>query len=124
MLLTRNGFGVWSLISKRAFKAVFNSPGIEVIENFKKKGFFNLKEIAIYIHFPFCRSICLFCPYVRYPPTKFGNEILPKYIEALNSEMEIYGSLLREIGLKVKIADTHTLVVEPQVCLKLKTSSL
>ena len=107
MLLTRNGFGVWSLISKRAFKAVFSSPSIEVIENFKKKGFFNFEEIAIYIHFPFCRSICLFCPYVRYPLTKFGNKILPKYIEALNSEMEIYGSLLRELGLKVRVADVH-----------------
>ncbi|RLI12712.1 MAG: hypothetical protein DRO43_06715 [Candidatus Hecatellales archaeon] len=107
MLLTRNGFGVWSLVSKRAFKAIFNSPSLEVIENFKKKGFSDLKEIAIYIHFPFCHSICLFCPYVRYPLTKFGNEIFSKYIEALNSEMEIYGSMLRELGLKVKVADVH-----------------
>ena len=107
MLLTRNGFGVWSLISKRAFRAVFNSPSLEVIENFRMKGFSNLKEVAIYIHFPFCRSICLFCPYVRYPLTKFGNEILSKYIEALSSEMEIYGSLLRELGLKVRVADVH-----------------
>jgi oxygen-independent coproporphyrinogen-3 oxidase len=105
MLLNRDGFGIWSLISKRVFQAVFTKPNVELINDFKNQVTYDSKEIALYIHFPFCNSLCLFCPYVRYPLKKFGGEIIPRYVEALKSEVELYGSLLKDLDFK--IIDVH-----------------
>lgn len=98
MILDRNGFGLWSFIAKRAFKATFKRPkqseSREMIPNTLKE-----KEIAIYIHIPFCKSICLYCPYVRYPLR--NRRSLDRYVEALKTEIDIYGQLLDDLDLHV-----------------------
>lgn len=62
------------------------------------------REIAVYIHIPFCRGTCLYCPYVRFPIGK-DSKILSKYVNALVSKIKIYGKLLKNLDLKVM--DVH-----------------
>lgn len=103
MILDRNGFGIWSLISKKAFKAVFTRPDPnltpEHIWSSLKK-----KEIGIYIHIPFCRGFCPACPYVR---TLWEKSLADEYLKALENEIEIWGEALANLNLNVKIIDMH-----------------
>ncbi|MCY0868395.1 MAG: hypothetical protein OWQ48_04090 [Desulfurococcus sp.] len=65
-MLDSNAFGVWSFIAKRAFKAVFErASSEEAAESISRS--LREREVALYIHIPFCTGTCLFCPYVRYP---------------------------------------------------------
>lgn len=45
------------------------------------------KELGIYIHIPFCKQKCYYCDF-----TSFANkcDFIPKYIEALEKEMDTY----------------------------------
>ena len=44
---------------------------------------------ALYVHIPFCETICTFCPFVR---GKYQNEsVIDVYVEALLSEIELKG---------------------------------
>ncbi len=99
MLLDRNGFGFWSLMAKRAFKATFTRPSSP---DSKIKDTLKESEVALYIHIPFCKSKCLYCPYVSFTRRE---KLVSKYIEALKAEIRMYGDLLRESG--VKITDIH-----------------
>ncbi|MFZ5351487.1 MAG: radical SAM family heme chaperone HemW [Bacillota bacterium] len=47
--------------------------------------------VPVYIHIPFCSSICKFCVYNRQVPDKAGN-IIDNYVKALINEIKIYGS--------------------------------
>jgi coproporphyrinogen III oxidase-like Fe-S oxidoreductase len=60
--------------------------------------FENLNELGLYVHIPFCRSICSFCPYCK---VIYDNEIAKRYKMALIKEIEIVG-----VGLKNKKAVT------------------
>lgn len=102
MILNRHSFGIWSFVAKRAFKATFKKPdprsAAEAI-----KGTLRERELAVYIHIPFCRRICRYCPYVRYPVRNDGT--ISNYIEALKTEIKAYGKLLQE--LDPKVIDVH-----------------
>lgn len=106
MILDRRGFGLWSFIASKAFRAVFEKPASsrEVLDHICK----TIKEdnIAVYIHIPFCTGTCLFCPYVRFPLARDEmGRVLSKYVEALLNEMKIYSKVIKELGLKV--VDVH-----------------
>ena len=47
------------------------------------------RPLGLYIHIPFCKSLCSFCPYckVRYEQTLFD-----RYLEALIREIHLVGS--------------------------------
>ena len=45
-------------------------------------------RVPIYIHIPFCSSICKFCVYSRQVPD--SNKILDDYVEALKREISLY----------------------------------
>ena len=45
-------------------------------------------DLGLYIHIPFCRRICKFCPYCK---TYYQKEICDKYIEALIKEIHMIG---------------------------------
>ncbi|RLE86689.1 MAG: hypothetical protein DRJ49_07475 [Thermoprotei archaeon] len=103
MILDRHSFGIWSFIAKHAFKAVFTKIGQlsvsrAIIDTLRER------ETALYIHIPFCRSICFYCPYVRFPIGR-DSKLISKYVNALCSEIKAYGNLLKELDLK--IADIH-----------------
>ena len=45
--------------------------------------------LELYVHIPFCRSICTFCPYCK---TVYSKEKCDRYIDALLKEIELVGN--------------------------------
>lgn len=45
-------------------------------------------ELGLYIHIPFCRSICNFCPYCKVP---YSEALFNRYIDALIREIHMVG---------------------------------
>ena len=45
--------------------------------------------LGLYVHIPFCRSICSFCPYCK---TLYTEEACSRYIDALIREIHLAGS--------------------------------
>jgi len=101
VILDRNAFGIWSSISKRAFKATFRRPDSSFTEDTIRDSL-KEKNIGIYIHVPFCKSICPACPYVR---SLWNKELADKYVQALEKEIRIYGEILGD--LKLRVIDMH-----------------
>lgn len=44
--------------------------------------------LGLYVHIPFCKSICNFCPYCK---VRYSEELCDKYIDALIKEIHIVG---------------------------------
>jgi len=101
VILDRDSFGFWNWIAKRAFKATFARPD-QTLAREKFRSTLMERKVAVYIHFPFCKGMCRFCPYVK---TLWNPKIALKYIEALKAEIKVYGELLK--GLDFKIVDIH-----------------
>ncbi len=51
--------------------------------------FAECEGLGLYVHIPFCKSICNFCPYCK---IKYDKELCDKYIDALIREIHIVGS--------------------------------
>lgn len=58
--------------------------------------FSDCDELGLYVHIPFCRSICNFCPYCK---VRYSEEVCDRYIDALLREIHLVGSQHR--GKKV-----------------------
>lgn len=48
------------------------------------------KNLGLYVHIPFCKSICNFCPYCK---TLYRDELCNKYIDALIKEINMVGKM-------------------------------
>jgi oxygen-independent coproporphyrinogen-3 oxidase len=59
-------------------------------------------SVRIYIHFPFCKSLCPACPYVR---DIWAEGMVRAYLSALKDEIKMMGEILK--GLDLKIVDIH-----------------
>ncbi len=46
-------------------------------------------KLGVYVHIPFCKSICTFCPYCK---TIYNKELCDRYIDALIQEIRMVGS--------------------------------
>ncbi len=46
------------------------------------------RELGLYIHIPFCRSICNFCPYCK---VLYSQEMCSRYVDALLKEIRLVG---------------------------------
>jgi len=57
------------------------------------------KSIGIYIHIPYCKSICMFCPYFRQVLRSYNE--LEEYLNSLLNELSLYGKLLKDLDLRV-----------------------
>ncbi len=104
-ILDRDAFGIWSLITKKAFKAEFTqsstSETIEAIQETLREP-----DVALYIHIPFCTGTCIFCPYVRFPiPRSSVARLVEKYVDALVREIKMYSEIMRDLG--IRIIDIH-----------------
>lgn len=53
-----------------------------------KLPFAECENLGLYVHIPFCKSICNFCPYCK---TRYSKELCDKYIDALIREIHIVG---------------------------------
>lgn len=98
MILDRNAFGIWSFIAKKAFKSTFRKPDWDSNMESFKNSLNNKTKIGVYLHIPFCKSLCPACPYVR---TLWNEGLANSYLEALKNEIGMYGKLLDGLGLKV-----------------------
>ncbi len=63
-----------------------NVPLYESLE----RNFYSINEFGLYLHIPFCRQICPYCPYNKeiYKP-----ETAKLYVEAVKKEIDFYSSL-------------------------------
>jgi oxygen-independent coproporphyrinogen-3 oxidase len=98
MILDQNAFSIWSFIAKKAFKSTFEKPDRDLSAESLKNSFNNKTEIGVYLHIPFCKSLCPACPYVR---ILWNEELANTYLEALKNEIRMYGRILNGLGLKV-----------------------
>jgi oxygen-independent coproporphyrinogen-3 oxidase len=57
------------------------------------------RDVGVYVHVPYCRSTCMFCPYFRKVLRDWGE--LNMYLNALLKEAEFYGKLLEDLNLEV-----------------------
>lgn len=46
-------------------------------------------NLGLYVHIPFCKSICNFCPYCK---VRYSEELCDKYIDALIKEIHLVGN--------------------------------
>lgn len=59
----------------------------------QKLPFLECDNLGLYVHIPFCKSICNFCPYCK---TLYKKELCDKYIDALIKEIHMVGSCSKE----------------------------
>ncbi len=59
-------------------------------EHDQQLAFSGPKNLGLYVHIPFCRSICDFCPYCK---TIFDPDLARQYVEALLQEIELVGAM-------------------------------
>ena len=55
--------------------------------------FENLQDLGLYVHIPFCRSLCSFCPYCK---VTYKEDLANQYKNALLKEIELVGKSLHE----------------------------
>jgi len=65
---------------------------IPAYESLERK-FQALSEFGLYLHIPFCKQICPYCPYNK---ELYHPEAAEKYAEAVKKEVDIYATLLAD----------------------------
>ncbi len=53
--------------------------------------FQDLDQLGLYVHIPFCRSLCSFCPYCK---VVYDYDLADEYLNALLDEIELVGSAM------------------------------
>lgn len=57
-------------------------------EYYERLPFSECENLGLYIHIPFCKSICSFCPYCK---VKYSKELCDRYLDALIREINLVG---------------------------------
>jgi coproporphyrinogen III oxidase-like Fe-S oxidoreductase len=52
-----------------------------------------LKRVGLYLHIPFCKNLCPFCPYNR---TEYDANLFDRYEEAVYKEIDLYKPFLQQ----------------------------
>ena len=65
--------------------------------------FEDLESLGLYVHLPFCKSICNFCPYCK---VVYNKEQCDRYVDALLKEIRMVGES-RSIGGKKKVTSLY-----------------
>jgi oxygen-independent coproporphyrinogen-3 oxidase len=55
-------------------------------------NFENEKELGLYVHIPFCRKLCSFCPYCK---VTYNKDLADRYKIALQKEIKLVSSILK-----------------------------
>ena len=62
-------------------------PFIFKKQNLQRPGeYFNLPNLGLYVHVPFCREICSFCPYYK---VKYDASLATRYVDGLLKEIHL-----------------------------------
>ncbi len=56
-----------------------------------QERFQEIEELGLYLHIPFCRQICPYCPYNK---ELYHSEVAAEYVDALRGEIDLYSSLV------------------------------
>ncbi|MGB9759539.1 MAG: coproporphyrinogen-III oxidase family protein [Thermoproteota archaeon] len=97
MILDENALGSLGKRIKTTFSATFNREKQDDLKKHVSKSIIK-NEVGIYIHFPFCKSLCPACPYFR---EIVSEKKLRTYLSALKKEIKIVGKVMRDKNLKV-----------------------
>ncbi|MEM1661113.1 MAG: coproporphyrinogen-III oxidase family protein [Candidatus Bathyarchaeia archaeon] len=101
MLLDQYAFGALGKRIVKVFSAIFRREDeVKYRECISKS--FSKNSVGVYIHFPFCKSLCPACPYVR---DLWQEKMVRAYVSALKMEIRLVGGVLKDLGLKV--VDIH-----------------
>jgi len=100
MILDKDSFGIRGFFIRKAFKAVFLAPERNTVKALPDS--IVESPVSLYIHFPFCKSLCPACPYVRY---LYDRRTVERYLNSLQKEIQLYGSLVKDLDLRV--SDVH-----------------
>ncbi len=76
---------MWLLRSRKGFE--FTSRYDERLE------YEDCEELGLYVHIPFCRRICSFCPYCK---VLFDKELCDSYVDSLLEEIHMVGRMARQ----------------------------
>ncbi len=68
-------------------------PFVFINQNDKCFEYSNEKNLGLYVHIPFCRQICDFCPYCK---ELYNQEKCNAYIDALINEIHLVGNFSKE----------------------------
>lgn len=101
MILDQYALGSVSKRIRKVFSVTFRRMEETEIRTHLSKSVVK-DEVGIYIHFPFCKSLCPACPYVREIATE---KRINDYLSALRAEIEMVGKMLKDTPLKV--VDIH-----------------
>jgi len=55
-----------------------------------------IKESSLYIHIPFCKSMCFYCPYNK---VKYSPKLIAPYVQSLLKEIGLYAQKLGKIKI-------------------------
>jgi len=53
-----------------------------------------LKRAGLYLHVPFCKNLCPFCPYNRF---KYDEKLFDLYEHAVHQEIDLYAPHLKDM---------------------------
>jgi len=73
------------LLTQESYLALENE--IPLLE----RRFQDIEEFGLYLHIPFCRQICPYCPYNK---ETYHSEIAKSYIYAVGKEIDVYSELI------------------------------
>lgn len=87
-----------------ASKLITNAVRLSLAGRSAKFSFFRtrltefpkIKKCGIYIHVPFCKQLCPYCPYNR---IKYDSSLVAKYIEAIQEEIRYYARFYPELDI-------------------------
>lgn len=77
-----------------------NTPPIDFSKIIKAKSVEKDYKVPIYIHIPFCESLCRFCIYNRMYVKK-DSDIVARYVDALIREIKLYASFEKIRKMKI-----------------------
>lgn len=60
----------------------------------------NRKAVSLYISIPFCPTRCSYCSFVSHS-METAVKLIPEYVQALCSEIEIIGNIVKETGTEI-----------------------
>ncbi|PIS47818.1 MAG: hypothetical protein COT17_01530 [Elusimicrobia bacterium CG08_land_8_20_14_0_20_51_18] len=71
----------------RLIRRFFVGKGQEFIFNREKPGLGEIKKTDFYLHIPFCRNMCPYCPYNR---VEYDKDLVRPYLLAVLKEISLY----------------------------------
>lgn len=78
---------IFRIIETRSFKPLkFTKINAEYIDN-------DVEDIGIYIHIPFCKKLCSFCPYNK---VKYDEALSLRFKDALLKEIHLIGDYYKK----------------------------